>query len=998
MRPVFTYIYVTALWASQAAAQPWQLASYTTKEGLSSNQVACVAKDSSGFLWVGTRNGLNRFDGNAFDVFYNQPQDPHSLASNEIQALHIDRQQRLWVGSVGGVSLYHPQRQQFSNYYPDSSLGKCGRWFCALQQADDGKLWVGTWYELLIFDPATQRFQRSGWADFAATHKPVNANNGRVVILSLCPKGPQELWVLTSYGLYSVHTGTRRFTWYPFNGVQDYYGCHISHFDAAGRLWMGSYNSGLLCYNTVEARWQQYLPPPGWNAVANYNRAYGIVPHRGDTLLFASQDGLALFDARQGRYLQHLPGLSLVANNIYGDGNHYWLTNFEGMHLLRPADTWVIANTPFAGTHYINKIYPLHDRPNQLVIGESTSARIGIWQASAQQFRPFLLQNGQPVKGELTGWLQTDYNFCLLSAEEAVYKIDLAQHLAVPLTIPAKRIAANDIIARNMVHNGRGVFWIRLRGQGILRYQMDNDSSYFEHFIPSVQDKAYSALYYNPAEQSIWVAVEHEGLYQYWPTSGRLKHHLLSVNNASVADITSICGDAAGNMYMSDAVRGLYRYNINNGSFTLYTRQNGLPSNNCHFTAMGSDGQPWVATAEGLAQLDTATGTATVYATTALPQPLSFLSADAQGNIYSCFNGQYYQWNIHQLPQRNRPAPLYLRSIRINNQPVGIDSVYELAHHQNNISLQVGAITPSAIDFEYMLNNSGHWLTVAASHALQFSNLAPGRYQLAMRQKGTHNRLGLSFYIAPPWWQRPWFWLLLVAGVALAVWYFVKRHVHQIRKQALLKQQMAETEMMALRAQMNPHFIFNCISSIDNFIQDNDKDNASAWLNKFAKLIRGVLDNSQQPEIPFWKDWDTLRLYVELEQLRASHSFDCEWRADEALLNGHYRIPPLIVQPYVENAIHHGLKHRSDNGGLLRISARLQGQQLLFTVEDNGIGRERSAALRAFNNSGHRSYGMRLSGERVQLFNAAPGNVTIIDLKDAAGNACGTRVQIILSV
>jgi ligand-binding sensor domain-containing protein len=986
------------LWALQAAAQPWQLTSYTVKEGLSSNHVTAIAKDSSGFVWVGTRNGLNRFDGNAFDAFLNQPTNNRSLASNEVQALHIDRQKRLWVGTVGGISLYHPKQQQFSNYYPDSSLGKCGRWFCALQQAADGKLWVGTWYELLVFDPATQQFQRSGWADFAAAHKPANGNNGRVVILSLWPKGPQELWVLTSYGLYSVHTGTRQFAWYPFAGVQDYFGCHISHFDAQGRLWMGSYNSGLLCYDTNSGQWRQYKAPPGWNGAAGYDRAYGIVPYRGDTLLFASLGGPALFDAGQGRYLPHLPGLPIVADNIFADGGKHWLLNFEGLHLMRPADDWVVAKTPFAGTQYINKIYPLTGKPQQFVMGQSATNRIGVWQADIQHFRPFLLRNGQPVQGELTGWAQTDYGFSLLCTEGAVYKIDPDRHTAIPLPLPPKQIAANEIIARNIVHDNKGNCWIRLRGQGILRYQVDNDSVFFERFIPPVQDKAYAALYYNGQEQSLWVAVEHEGLYQYWPASGRLKHHLLPANNATVADVTSICGDAAGNMYMTDAVRGLYRYDVRNGSFALYTRQNGLPSNNCHFTAMGSDGRPWVATAEGLAQIDTATGTAMVFATAVLPQPLSFLAAGPGGDMYTCLNNRYYQWNIYRLPQRNIRAPLYLRSISINNLPVGIDSVYQLAHYQNNIGLQVGAIAPLAIDFEYMLNNSGQWLPVAASQALQFSNLAPGRYQLALRQKATNNQLGIVFAIAPPWWQRPWFWLLALAATALTVWYFVKRHVRQIRKQALMKQKMAETEMMALRAQMNPHFIFNCISSIDNFIQDNDKENASAWLSKFAKLIRGVLDNSQQAEIPFWKDWDTLRLYIELEQLRASHSFACELQADEALLNGHYRIPPLIVQPYVENAIHHGLKHRSDDRGLLHISARLQGQQLLFTVEDNGIGRERSAALKAFNNSGHKSYGMGLSSERVQLFNAAPGNITITDLKDAAGMACGTRVEIALSV
>jgi len=983
----------------RVSAQPYQLTTYTTREGLSSNYITTVIKDKTGFLWAGTRNGLTRFDGNAFDAFYNNPNDSLSLASNEIQALHIDRQQRLWIGSIGGLSLYHPQQQQFSNYYPDSSMGKCGTWFCTLQQSDDGNIWVGTWYELLIFNPAIKKFQRSGWGDFAATHKPANGNNGRVIVVSLAPKGPQELWVLSTYGLYSVNTVTKKFQWHPYPGISDYYGCHISRIDATGCVWMGTYSHGIMCYNPATQTWQQYLPPPNWNSVAGYNRSYGITEWRGDTLLYAALDGLALFDSKEKRFLHHLPQAAFPVNNIYKSGNDYWLLSSESLHRMHPAQSLVKQVSPFTGHNYINKIYPLVNQPGYLVMGYSSKNQIGVWQEKMQQFMPFHLANGQPIQGELTGWLQLNDSMACLATDEAAYTIQLANRIARPITLPAKQINANELIARNIVTDNSGTVWLRLRGQGIVRYQPATGKSSFENFISPGQYQSYAAMYYNQKQQCLWVAVEHEGLYQYWPTTGRIQHHLLSgAQYAAMANITCISGDADGNMYMTDASRGLYHYNIRNGQFTLYTRQNGLPSNNCSFTVVDSSGNAWVATEEGIARMDITTGTATPLAKDFLSTSLSFIALGQNGNLYTCSENNYYQWNIHQLPQHSTHVPLYLRNIRINNQPVAIDSVYHLAYYQNNISLQVGAITADGVDFEYQLNNSGNWMLVESNHALNFNRLAPGNYQLQVRQKGSTNKLNITIHITQPWWLRTWFWLLAVAFVTTATLFFVKRHIRNIRKQALLKQQVAETKTMALRTQMNPHFIFNCISSIDNFIQDNDKENASAWLNKFAQLIRGILDNSQQPEIPFWKDWDTLRLYTQLEQLRASHSFDCDLQADEALLNGHYRIPPLIIQPYVENAIHHGLRHRYDNKGLLRIHAHLQGQQLLFTIEDNGIGRKKSAELKAFNNKEHNSYGMRLSSERVQLFNAAPGNITITDLIDAAGNAAGTKVTITLSV
>jgi sensor histidine kinase YesM len=198
---------------------------------------------------------------------------------------------------------------------------------------------------------------------------------------------------------------------------------------------------------------------------------------------------------------------------------------------------------------------------------------------------------------------------------------------------------------------------------------------------------------------------------------------------------------------------------------------------------------------------------------------------------------------------------------------------------------------------------------------------------------------------------------------------------------------------------MNPHFIFNCISSIDNFILGNEKENASAYLNKFAKLIRNILDNSKNDIVPFWKDWETMQLYLELEKLRGNNTFEYQLHASEALLNGHYKIPPLIIQPYIENAIHHGLMQRKEGHGKLVIIADIQQDVLKYTIQDNGIGREKAAQLKQLNQLQHTSYGMQLSAERIALFNNSLQNdIKITDLKDDDGNATGTLVEVSLNI
>ena len=210
-----------------------------------------------------------------------------------------------------------------------------------------------------------------------------------------------------------------------------------------------------------------------------------------------------------------------------------------------------------------------------------------------------------------------------------------------------------------------------------------------------------------------------------------------------------------------------------------------------------------------------------------------------------------------------------------------------------------------------------------------------------------------------------------------------------------INEQLSKARLEALRSQMNPHFIFNCINSIDALIQSNDKYNATVYLNKFAKLIRGILDSSKQNTVSLANDLDTLKLYIELEQFRHEDKFTAEIKADDELLQDDYKVPPLIIQPFVENAILHGLRYRNDHCGRLLISVARQGNYLQYLVEDNGVGRK------TFNNHLQKnkvSYGIDMSNERVKLFNnEEKTSVQITDLF-SNGKPSGTKVEVYLKV
>lgn len=214
------------------------------------------------------------------------------------------------------------------------------------------------------------------------------------------------------------------------------------------------------------------------------------------------------------------------------------------------------------------------------------------------------------------------------------------------------------------------------------------------------------------------------------------------------------------------------------------------------------------------------------------------------------------------------------------------------------------------------------------------------------------------------------------------------------RTKAELQQQATELEMQALRAQMNPHFIFNSLNSINRFILQNNKAQASEYLTKFSKLVRLILQNSQASLIPLESELESLQLYLELEAVRFDHHFEFKISIDDELDTYIIKVPPLIIQPYAENAIWHGLMHREEKGHL-EIELFLQKEALCCRITDDGIGRKKASELKSKSGSTHKSMGMRITADRIAILQQEkqPGTyIKITDLVLADGSAGGTEV------
>jgi sensor histidine kinase YesM len=282
----------------------------------------------------------------------------------------------------------------------------------------------------------------------------------------------------------------------------------------------------------------------------------------------------------------------------------------------------------------------------------------------------------------------------------------------------------------------------------------------------------------------------------------------------------------------------------------------------------------------------------------------------------------------------------------------------------------------------------------------------PGNYQLVVygiNNDGIRSLKPEVFLITieTPFWQTVWFISLASLIVLLGVFLVVRLIVRSIRKKeeakTLVNKLMAEYQITALQAQMNPHFIFNAINTIQGYILEKSEEEAYDYLAKFGKLIRSVLHHSQEKVLLLEHELEVLNLYIELEQLRFDNCFDYELTLSEGISPEEIYLPGMILQPYVENAIWHGIVNlRGSRRGKLEIRIKIENNILITTIKDNGIGRE--TAMSFNKNRRHKSVGMQLTGERITIMNQLHGyetaSVSVTDLVDENGTPVGTSVEV----
>lgn len=375
-------------------------------------------------------------------------------------------------------------------------------------------------------------------------------------------------------------------------------------------------------------------------------------------------------------------------------------------------------------------------------------------------------------------------------------------------------------------------------------------------------------------------------------------------------------------------------------------------------------------------------------------------------------------FNKNEVGKTPIPPPISIKRVYINGRDTNLYSDYKLSYEQENIQIWFGTIhysSAKSYDFEYRILEQGEkWQTVPGeSGRVDMNGLRPGTYTFQVRSLNSAGLVSDSFeevrfVIEPAFWQGLAFQLSIalligsiISGIALFRIRSLKQQARLVEENARidsvsqqLQVDLRQAQLSALKAQLNPHFIFNALNSIQEFILLNDRVQANRFLGKFADLMRLTLENSNKKTISLSDEIKLLDVYLQLEGLRFEDQFSYQVKVGHGLQPESIEIPSMLIQPYVENALKHGLLHKKEDRKLI-VSFSLIHDKLMVEIQDNGIGRENSKKINAMRSESHKSFAMGANEKRLNLLNTGKEHsiaVEIHDLADLEQNATGTLV------
>lgn len=360
--------------------------------------------------------------------------------------------------------------------------------------------------------------------------------------------------------------------------------------------------------------------------------------------------------------------------------------------------------------------------------------------------------------------------------------------------------------------------------------------------------------------------------------------------------------------------------------------------------------------------------------------------------------------------RKHTPPSLFIEHIKVNQRDVKSDALTQLRFNENNLEVHFALLDfdelPATLAYRM---NQNEWIPLHQdTRKLQFPSLSAGEYTLEFSVNGEIQKEKLQFNIATAFWERWWFYaIVVVASCGLIYAYFnwqyrlMQNQIRLLNEKVELEKNLGKSMLASIKSQMNPHFFYNALNTIQAYIFTNDKERANTYLAKFSKLTRLILEMSEKETISLREEIDALHLYLSLEQMRFTSQMHYKLNytsvADQL---DTIELPPMLIQPFVENAIKHGLLHQKGEKWV-HLQFETQGDFLQVTIDDNGIGRKRANELNQIKKNKTPSFALAANEKRLEILNQmtkdkADIGLQITDKYDENGWAMGTTVQLML--
>jgi sugar lactone lactonase YvrE len=780
---------------------------------------------------------------------------------------------------------------------------------------------------------------------------------------------------MSTYSLSTIATATSN----TINQVKGVLVVNCFFEDNHHNIWIGTSNGGLLQYIAEKDLFTVTINEENNKQALHYNyNIYCIFQDKEENIWIGTDKGISIFNP----YRQYFQSIHHKENNPLS------IPKNEIMNFIQAANGDIIAGTWGGGITVYDKNW---------------------------NFKKNILFTGPYEYNLVWSFVQNDDGTIWIGCQHGFIHIYNPSNGAIR-SIHSPELNNSTIWC--MTKDSRGNIWMGLHDGKIAEW--DKQQNKFYRYNDSAKEisqqyKPVSNIFFD-SKQRCWVSTK-SGFKQF-DTDKRLyaaiyvqdKNNPQSIAANNIEGIEEIDDST---LLIGTHYGGLNFFNIHQKSFSHLTAKDGLPANTVHAIKKDTTGYVWFTTDFGLykfkypdkkfIRLNIDPGIINSEFKTTAFYPLQdgrWLTGTVTEMI--CFQTK------NSFIKNNLAARVEIAGFKVfdNNLPVNalldVNEPIKLTYQQNFITIDFALLDFSNLqqtNYYYRLDAvDKDWVSAGSKNFASYTNLEPGAYTFTVKAGDGNETTGTTSFkviIAPPFWKTIQFTVLSIALSGLLVFWLFKKRIKTIRHEAELKQKISETEMMALRAQMNPHFIFNCLNSIDNLIQVDEKEKATLYLAKFAKLIRSILENSQNNVVPCWKDMETLKLYLELEALRCDNKFTYHINIADEILNGDYKVPPLVIQPFVENAIHHGLLNKIEHNRKLQINVTTANGHIYYSIEDNGVGRAKAGEYKKINRPVYESMGMQITTDRINLFNQNKnGSVKITDLTDGSHNATGTKVEV----